>query len=94
MSSKSSSKVGLTFSLKLSVLYALFFVIASGGLFLVAYYLIGNLVEQREKEIVKDRILEYQAWYEEGGIRALKARFDGTGQSSRGIFFSFALSAL
>ena len=90
MSSKSSSKVGLTFSLKLSVLYALFFVIASGGLFLVAYYLIGNLVEQREKEIVEDRILEYQAWYEEGGIRALKARFDEQA-NPEGDIFLFAL---
>jgi methyl-accepting chemotaxis protein len=87
MSSKSSSKVGLTFSLKLSVLYALFFVIASGGLFLVAYYLIGNLVEQREREIVQDRILEYQAWYEEGGIRALKARFDEQANAQGDIFF-------
>ncbi len=87
MSSKSSSKVGLTFSLKLSLLYALFFVIASGGLFLVAYYLIGNLVEQREKEIVKDRILEYRAWYEEGGIRALKARFDEQTNPAGDIFF-------
>ncbi len=87
MSSKSSSKVGLTFSLKLSVLYALFFVIASGGLFLVAYYLIGNLVEQREKEIVEDRILEYRAWYGEGGIRALKARFDEQANPEGDIFF-------
>ena len=87
MSSKNSSKVGLTFSLKLSVLYALFFVIASGGLFLVAYYLIGNLVEEREREIVQDRILEYQAWYEEGGIRALKARFDEQANPEGDIFF-------
>ena len=72
MSSKSSSKIGLTFSLKLSLLYALFFVIASGGLFLVAYYVIHNLAEQREKEIVQDRIQEYRAWFEEGGVRALE----------------------
>ena len=94
MSSKSSSKVGLTFSLKLSVLYALFFVIASGGLFLVAYYLVGNLVEQREREIVKDRILEYRAWYEEGGIRALKARFDEQANPAGDIFFVRLVSSL
>ena len=87
MFSKSSSRAGLTFSLKLSVMYALFFVIASGGLFVVAYYLIGNLVEQREREIVKDRILEYRAWYEEGGIRALKARFDEQANPAGDIFF-------
>ena len=87
MSSKSSSKIGLTFSLKLSLLYALFFVIASGGLFLVAYYVIDNLAEQREKEIVQDRIQEYRAWFEEGGIRALKARFDQQPNPQGDIFF-------
>jgi heavy metal sensor kinase len=86
MSSK-NSKVGLTFSLKLSVLYALFFVVSSGGLFVVAYYLIDNLIEQREREIVRDRIQEYRAWYEEGGLRALKARFDQQSGTAKDIFF-------
>ncbi|MBW1780185.1 MAG: GHKL domain-containing protein [Deltaproteobacteria bacterium] len=86
MSSK-NSKAGLTFSLKLSVLYALFFVISSSGLFVVAYYLIDNLIEQREREIVRDRIREYRAWYEEGGLRALKARFDEQSGTARDIFF-------
>ncbi len=86
MSSK-SSKVGLTFSLKLSLLYALFFVVSSSGLFIVAYYLIDNLIEQREREIVRDRIREYRAWYEEGGLRALKARFDEQSGTARDIFF-------
>lgn len=87
MSSKKSSKVGLTFSLQLSVLYALFFVISSGGLFVVAYYLIDNLIEQREQEIVRDRIQEYRAWYAEGGLRALKARFDEQTDTARDILF-------
>ena len=94
MFSKSSSKAGLTFSLKLSALYALYFVVAAGGLFLLAYYLIGNLIEQREREIVKDRIGEYQAWYEEGGIRALKARFDEQLNPAGDIFFIRIVSPL
>jgi len=77
----------LTFSLKLSVLYALFFVVSSGGLFVVAYYVIDNLIEQREREIVRDRIQEYRAWYEEGGLRALKSRFDQQSGTARDIFF-------
>jgi signal transduction histidine kinase len=87
MSSKSSRKIGLTFSVKLSVLYALFFVISSGGLFVVAYYLIDNLIEQREREIIRDRIHEYRAWYEEGGLRALKARFDEQSGTARDVLF-------
>ncbi|HDZ89725.1 MAG: HAMP domain-containing protein [Deltaproteobacteria bacterium] len=87
MSSKRSSRAGLTFSLQLSVLYALFFVVGAGGLFAVAYYLIDNLIEQREREIVRDRIQEYRAWYEEGGLRALKARFDEQSDRGRDILF-------
>jgi signal transduction histidine kinase len=87
MSSR-NSKVGLTFSLKLSVLYALFFVVSSSGLFVVAYYLIDNLIEQREREIVRDRIQEYRAWYGEGGLRALKARFDQQSDTAKDIFFA------
>lgn len=56
MSSKTNNKAGLSFSLKLSILYAIFFVIGSIGLFVFAYYLIGGLVEQREREIIRDRI--------------------------------------
>ena len=53
----------------------------------MAYYPIDNLVEQREQEIVRDRIQEYRAWYEEGGLRALKARFDEQTGTARDIFF-------
>ena len=53
----------------------------------MAYYLIDNLVEQREQEIVRDRIQEYRAWFEEGGLRALKARFDEQTDTARDIFF-------
>jgi len=86
MSSK-RSKIGLTFSLKLSLLYALFFVVGSSGLFAVAYYLIGHLIEQQEREIVRDRINEYRAWYAEGGLLALKARFDQQSGMAKDIFF-------
>lgn len=87
MSSRRSRKIGLSFSLKMSFLYALFFVISSLGLFVVAYYLIEGLVEQREQEIVRDRINEYVAWYEEGGLRPLKARFDEQSNTARDVFF-------
>ncbi|MCD6486206.1 MAG: HAMP domain-containing histidine kinase [Syntrophobacterales bacterium] len=87
MFSKRSDKIGLTFSVKLSVLYALFFVISSIGLFFVAYYVIHNLVEQREHEIISNRIDEYRAWYKEGGVTALKARFDEQSASTKDAYF-------
>ena len=68
--------------------------VSSGGLFVVAYYLIDNLIEQREREIVRDRIQEYRAWYREGGLRALKARFDQQSGSAKDIFFVRIVSPL
>ena len=84
---RKKNRAGITFSLKLSFLYALFFVISSTGLFIIAYYLLDTLIDQRAREIIHNRIEEYQAWYQEGGIRALKARFDEQGDTTRDIFF-------
>ncbi len=70
-----SRPLGITFSLKLSVLYALFFVVCSLGLFAAAYYLMGNYIEQGEREVIQARVQEYRAWYAEGGLAALKDRF-------------------
>lgn len=87
MSSRPHRRIGIAFSLKLSALYALFFVIGTMGLFAVAYYLVHLITENRDQEIIRDRMAEYRAWYEEGGIRALKARFDQQAGTAREIFF-------
>ena len=84
---RKKDRAGITFSLKLSLLYALFFVISSTGLFIIAYYLIDNLIDQRAREIIHNRIEEYRAWYQEGGLRALKVRFDEQSDKTRDIFF-------
>ncbi len=80
-------RAGIAFSLKLSLLYALFFVISSTGLFIIAYYLIDSLIDQRAREIIHNRIEEYRAWFQEGGLRALKARFDEQSDRTGDIFF-------
>ncbi len=87
MSSKTSSRLGLTFSLKLSILYATFFVISSVGLFGVTWYFLDSFLSQRENEIIHARIEEYRAWYKEGGLAALKTRFYEQTSTSRDIFF-------
>ncbi|MGM0426774.1 MAG: sensor histidine kinase [Thermodesulfobacteriota bacterium] len=87
MSSRQGKKAGITFSMKLSILYALFFTVSVVGLFGVAYYLIEGFAQQREREIVRDRIEEYRAWYEEGGLRALKTRFEQQTDRSPDMFF-------
>ncbi len=80
--------------MKLSILYALSFVVSSMALFLVAYYLITVLVEQREREVIQDRIQEYRAWYEEGGLPAIRARFDEQSRGSADVFFTRIIGPL
>jgi len=87
MSSKTNRRVGLTFSLKLSISYAVFFVFSSLALFLVAYYLINGLVGEKEREVIRDRIQEYTAWYYEGGVDAVRKRFATQSRGSGDIFF-------
>jgi signal transduction histidine kinase len=87
MSSKKRSKAGLTFSLKLSLIYGLFFAIVVMSLFIAAYYLMDNLLAQKEREAINERVREYRAWFEEGGLKALKARFYEQSDALRGIFF-------
>lgn len=73
--------------MKLSMLYALFFFIASVGLFVVAYYSIDYLLDREERDIVQARMQEYRAWFEEGGIDALRIRFDEQSNTDRNAFF-------
>ena len=87
MSSKTNRGIGLTFSLKLSILYAVFFVVSSLALFLVAYYKIDRWVGEKEREVIRDRIQEYTAWYYEGGVDAVRTRFALQSRSSGDIFF-------
>ncbi|MEW5734903.1 MAG: ATP-binding protein [Thermodesulfobacteriota bacterium] len=79
--------LGLTFSLKLSLLYAAFFVAASLGFFISAYYVVDSVLERNERDVVAARIQEFAAWYEEGGVQALRRRFYQRQEATRDIYF-------
>lgn len=87
MSSSTSNRAGATFSLKISLLYAAFFVLASIGLFVTAYYLIATSVRSGERELIRAQIQEYRAWYTEGGLAALKSRFVAATRAGDTLFF-------
>ncbi len=87
MSSKLSERIGLTFSLKLSILYAVFFIVSSFSLFIVAYFFIDYLLETGERELIESRMQDYRAWYAEGGLDSLKARFDEQSETDKAAFF-------
>ncbi len=92
MSSKMNNRIGISFSLKQAALNALFFIVSSASLFIIAYALIDKVVEQREHDIIDVRIREYKAWFNEGGVRALKARFDAQLNYSKDVYLVRILS--
>ena len=92
MSLKKSDQAGISFSIKLNLLYTFFFIISSISLFIIAYYIIANILDQREKELISVRLQEYQAWYREGGIYALKNRFYAQADSIKDAYFIRILS--
>jgi signal transduction histidine kinase len=87
MSLKVTERIGLTFSLKLSILYALFFIVSSFSLFVVAYFFIDYLLETGERELIEARMQDYRAWYADGGLDSLKARFDEQSETDKAAFF-------
>lgn len=87
MFSRLTNRAVITFSLKLSLLYALFFVIASSGLLYSAYMLLDRVIEDAERGVVQSRIQEYRAWYTEGGLHALRQRFNASSRLPGEIFF-------
>jgi len=93
MSLKTSSRIGLTFSLKLSILYSLLFIISSIALFILAYYSFYYVIMQEEKKIIQARIDEYHAWFKDGGLNSIKERFREESRENKEIFFIRIVSA-
>ena len=87
MYSKTSNRTGANFSLKISALYAGFFIVASVGLFFTTYYLIEKSVRQDERELINAQAQEYRAWFIEGGLTALRSRFLETSGRSKELYF-------
>jgi signal transduction histidine kinase len=67
--------VGLGFSLRLALFFTAFFAAGVFALFALAYFLIKDAVHDQELETVRYRVDEYRAWFAEGGLGALEARF-------------------
>src|SRR5512142_1076002 len=75
MSSNPVERAGGSFSLRLNLWYAAFFVFGCFALFLIAYFVLATSLQQREKELLRARLEEYRAWYEAGGLRGLQDKF-------------------
>ncbi len=84
---KRINRAGISFGAQLSALYTFFFVISSAGVFVIAFYIMANLIEERERDVITLRAHEYQAWFEEGGVKALQQRFGEQSKYNTDVYF-------
>ena len=87
MSSNQVERAGRSFSLRLNLWYAAIFMAASLALFLLAYVVLTQLIQQNEKEVIRARVEEYRAWYESGGLPLLRQRFLTARVNDKNAFF-------
>src|SRR5205814_10241784 len=71
MPSKPIERSGRNFSLRLNLWYAAFFIFGCFALFLLAYFVLATSIQQKEKEVIRAKLQEYRAWYENGGLAGL-----------------------
>ena len=72
MSWKRLKAFARTLSFRLNVWYAAVFVISSALIFALLYYLLGQAIDRKDREVIEARLGEYIAVYENGGVPALQ----------------------
>lgn len=90
MSSEPSKPItGLRFSIGLSLFYAVFFVIGYLAIVAAADYLIRDAITDNEREIIRERLSEYEAWFRTGQTRMLETRFKEQSLRSDDLVFVY-----
>lgn len=75
-------------SVRLSLYYALVFMVAGFALIVLTYYLLAQAVERKDREILEAKIKEYAAVYQIGGVRALESIiYDRNNRTDQERFF-------
>src|SRR5436190_18836206 len=87
MRSKPIERSGRSFSLRLNLWYAAFFIFGCFALFLLAYFVLASSIQQKEKEVIRAKLEEYRAWYENGGLAGLSENFFSSRRRDRNAFF-------
>ncbi len=87
MSSKPTERSGRSFSLRLNLWYAAFFIFGCFALFLLAYFVLASSIQQKEKEVIRAKLDEYRAWYENGGLAGLSENFFNSRRRDKDAFF-------
>src|SRR6266545_6430287 len=87
MSSRPIERSGRGFSLRLNLWYAAFFIFGCFALFLLAYFVLASSIQQKEKEVIRAKLEEYRAWYENGGLAGLSENFFNSRRWDKNAFF-------
>ena len=72
MSWKRLKAFARTLSFRLNVWYAAIFVVSGALVFALLYYLLGEAIDRKDREVIEARLDEYAAVYENGGVPALQ----------------------
>jgi signal transduction histidine kinase len=86
MSSKLTEPAGRSFSLRLNLYYGAFFILGCSALFLLAYLVLAASLEQKERELLRERLRQYQTWYDMGGAAGLQANFLNSQRGDQNAF--------
>ncbi len=87
MSFEPNKRAGLAVSIRLSVFYGIFFVLGYLILLVAADWVIRKAIANQEREIVRDRLSEYRAWFLAGQARNLQERFEEQSRRSADLVF-------
>src|SRR5713226_1810378 len=80
---KRLSRVRKTITFKLILWYSAFFILSTSFLFLLAYFLLSTSVRRKDREETHQKLGEYAAQYQAGGLEALKNQLGLEGKSAR-----------
>src|SRR6267378_1427449 len=72
-----------TITFRLILWYSAFFILSTSFLFLLAYFLLSSSVRRKDREETHQKLGEYAAQYQTGGIEALKKEVALEGRSAR-----------
>ncbi len=83
----SAQMLGWGFSLRLSLYFAIVFTVGALGLLIIGYFFMARAFEDREIEMLDERLREYHAWLEQYGRPTLESRFNAQVANSQDEMF-------
>ena len=83
LSPKHLVRLRKTITFRLILWYSAFFILSTSFLFLLAYFLLSSSVRRKNREETHQKLSEYAAQYQAGGIEALKNEVGLEGRSAR-----------